>query len=169
MARAEREKRFISEYCKATFAPGQYVLNVELGKIPTELVEMEGIAKARVAYRPWRRRIDAVAWDDTTYKLIEAKIRDPFEGLGRLHSYYTMALDTTDLPGYEGQTFEKVLVVPFALEWIKAAAIRDNTTLVEFWADWIADYIKERQEYFTAEYRATRNEKMRLRELMGLD
>lgn len=33
----------------------------------------------------------------------------------------------------------------------------------------MADYVKERQHYFTAEYRAERAEKMRLREIMGVD
>jgi len=38
-----------------------------------------------------------------------------------------------------------------------------------FWSDWIGEYVKERQHYFTAEYRAERAEKMRLREILGVD
>jgi len=60
-------------------------------------------------------------------------------------------------------------VVPWMIDWIKAAADGAGVEVVVFWVDWIADYVKERQHYFTTEYRAARAEKMRLREILGVD
>jgi hypothetical protein len=164
-----REKRYIAEYMAETFKPDEYMLNVPLGPIPDELVNIHGLTGAAAVFRPSRRRIDAVAWPDKSYILIEAKIRDPLEGLGRLNTYYNLASKTPDLPEYHGQAFEKRLVVPYSLEWIKSAAKDDNINLVIYWRDWIADYVKERQNYFTAEYQIAREEKQRLREAFGLE
>jgi len=168
-ASVEREKRYIREYCEATFRPGTYELNVPIGPIPEQSIEIYGLRRAKTRYRPWRRRIDAVAWQTGVYILIEAKIRDPLEGLGRLHTYLTLAKQTPDLPGYEGQVFEKRLIVPFALDWIKEAARADEVRLEEFWVDWIADYVRDRQLYFTRDYRVKREEIMRLRRLLGVE
>ncbi len=143
--------------------------NVELGPIPEQFISMHGLSGAAAVYRPWRRRIDAVSWWPDHYDLIEFKLRDPLQGLGRLHSYYVLAPQTPDLIAYEGQPFRKVLVVPFALDWIKVAAQGDEVELIEFWQDWVLDYWKQFDRYFTAEYRAAREEMLRLRVIMGLD
>ena len=167
--RAERERRYIAEFMVETFRPDQYMLNVPLGSIPDELVELHGITEAAAIFRPSRRRIDAVAWTMHRYMLIEAKIRDPLEGLGRLNTYYTLAKRTLDLPEYHGQELEKWLVVPYSLSWIIQAAHDDDIKLHIFWRDWIADYVKERQLYFTKEYREARDEKQKIRKAFGVE
>ena len=165
----ERERRYIAEFMLENFRPDQYMLNVPLGRIPEELITIHGLQGAAAVFRPSRRRIDAVAWTAHTYILIEAKIRDPLEGLGRLNTYYNLAQKTPDLPEYRGQEFEKWLVVPYSLEWIITAAHDDDIKLHVYWRDWIADYVKERQDYFTKEYREARDEKQRLRKAFGLE
>ncbi len=165
----ERERRFIAEFMAETFRPDQYAMNVPLGPVPDELVEIHGIQGAAAVFRPSRRRIDGVAWTEHAYILIEAKIRDPLEGLGRLQTYRDLALKTKDLPEWHGQDFEMWLVVPYSLDWIITAAHDANIKLKIFWRDWIADYVKERQNYFTQEYRQARDEKQRLRKAFGLE
>lgn len=130
---------------------------------------MHGVALGGAIFRPSRRRIDAVCWQGDTYKLIEAKIRDPFEGLSRLPTYLNLARRSLDLPHYEGQPFEMVLVVPFSLQWIKAAAADAGITLVERYYDWIADYVRQYQLYFTEQYRTKRAEVFRARRQLGLE
>jgi len=73
------------------------------------------------------------------------------------------------LPFYDGQPIICRLVVPWMIDWIRTAADAAGVEVIVFWADWIDDYVKERQHYFTAEYRAERAEKMRLREILGVD
>jgi len=169
MPRKERERRYISEYMFATWPEGDWQLNVELGAIPQEYVTRYGITKAAALYRPTRPRVDAVKWTPDTYYLIEAKVRDIKNGIGDLMYYRGMADQAPDLPYYEGQPIKLRLIVPWMIDWIQSAATAANIDVVVFEQDWIAEYVRERQHYFTAEYRAARAEKMRLREILDVD
>ncbi len=169
MPRQERERRFIAEYLLGSFPAGDWKLNQPLGDVPSELVKIRGMAQAAAIFRPQRRRVDAVAWTKDAYFIIEAKIRDPFEGLGRLLIYAIEAADTPDLPGFEGQPIVPRLVVPFSIERDRRAAIAHGIELVEFSPAWIADYVRERQLYHTAPFRQKREELKRNRELFGLE
>lgn len=169
MARKERERRYISEYMLHAFPEGAWQLNVELGPIPQEYVDRYGLGKAAAMFRPTRPRVDAVKWTPTAYYIIEAKIRDIKAGIGDLTYYKGMVGQTPDLPFYDGQPIICRLVVPWMIDWIKTAADAAGVEVKVFWSEWIADYVKERQHYFTSEYRAERAEKMRLREILGVD
>jgi len=169
MPRKERERRYISEYMVHEWPQGGWQLNVELGPIPQEYVDRYGLGKATALFRPTRPRVDAVRWEKERYYVIEAKIRDIKAGIGDLTYYRGMIPTTLDLPFYDGQEIIYRLVVPWMIDWIRAAADAAQVDVVVFSADWIADYVKERQHYFTAEYRAKRAEKLRLRKILGVD
>jgi len=165
----ERERRYGAEYMKKSFSLGNFSMNVPLGPIPKETIEQLGLTDAANFIRPYRRRIDAVAWLPGQYILIEFKIRDALEGIGRLQTYRDLARLTPDLPEYRKQDIEAWLVTPWALDWIQAACVQANIRLVIEWQDWIADYVKERQNYFRADYRIARAEKLRMRRLLGVE
>jgi len=169
MARQERERRYISDYLLRTWPEGGWQLNVELGPIPQEYIDRLGLGRAAALFRPTRPRVDAVKWTGDAYYIIEAKIRDIKAGIGDLTYYRTMAAQAPDLPFYDGQPIVPRLVVPWMIDWIKAAADASDIQVVVYWADWIADYVRERQHYFTAEYRNQRDELMRLREILGVE
>jgi len=169
MARKERERRYISEYMMHQWPEGNWQLNVELGPIPQEYVDRLGLGRAAALFRPTRPRVDAVKWTPEKYYIIEAKIRDIKAGIGDLSYYRGMAERAPDLPFYDGQPIICRLVVPWMIEWIRVAADAAQVEVVVYWSDWIGDYVRERQHYFTSEYRAERAEKMRLREILGVD
>ena len=169
MARKERERRYISEYLLHTYPEGHYQLNVELGPIPHEYVQRYGLARAAALFRPTRPRVDAVHWSSDQYILIEAKVREIKNGIGDLLYYLGQAKLAPDLPNYEDQPIVAVLVVPWMLEWLAPAAEAAGITVVVFRQAWIDDYVKERQHYQTADYRAERDEKKRLRDILGVD
>jgi len=169
LARKERERRYISEYMVNEWPQGEWQLNVELGPIPQEYVDRMGLGKAAALFRPTRPRVDAVKWTKERYYVIEAKIRDIKAGIGDLSYYRGMIPRTPDLPFYDGQEITCRLVVPWMIEWIQVAADAAQVDVAVFHAAWIDEYVKERQHYFTAEYRAERAEKMRLREILGVD
>ena len=169
MPRQERERRYISEYMKDTATEGPYQLNVELGAIPAEYVTRYGMTKAAALFRPTRPRVDAVRWLPDKYILIEAKLRDIKSGIGDLLYYRGLIPETPDLPYYDGQPIVSRLVIPFKYDWIKKAADASGVELVVQLYNWVSDYVKERQHYFTAEYRDARKEKMHLREILGVD
>lgn len=169
MPRQERERRYIAEYMTATWPEGGWQLNVELGPIPQEYVDRMGLGKAAAMFRPTRPRVDAVKWTPDKYYIIESKIRDIKSGIGDLSYYRGMLASTPDLPFYDKQLIIFRLVVPWMIEWIRAAADAAGVEVVVFHQEWIDDYVKERQHYFTAEYRAARATKMKLREVLGVD
>ena len=169
MPRQERERRYISEYMKETWPGGDWQLNVELGPIPEEYIQRYGIARAAALFRPTRPRVDAVKWQPDVYYLIEAKIRDIKAGIGDLTYYRNILAETPDLPYHDGQPIVSRLIIPWMLDWLGPVARANNIEVVVYERDWIADYVKERQNYFTAEYRAERAEKMRLRQVLGVD
>lgn len=169
MVRQERERRFISEYLVTNFEAGQWALNVPLGPVPTELIELRGLKNASALVRPQRRRVDGVAWDQDHYWIIEAKIRDPFEGIGRLIVYKDEAEAAPDLPGFDQQTIIPRLVVPYIIDRDRIAASRHDIELVQFLPGWIAEYVAGRQLYHTAEFRAAREERKRTLNALGLE
>ncbi len=169
MPRKERERRYIAEYMMFAWPEGGWQLNVELGPIPKEYVDRYGLGKAAALFRPTRPRVDAVKWTEAAYYIIEAKIRDIKAGIGDLSYYRNMVPSTLDLPFYDGQPLVCRLVVPWMIDWIKSAADAAQVEVIVYWSDWIADYVKERQHYFTAEYRDQRAEIKRLREILGVD
>lgn len=166
---AQRETRLLWEYLKETYPNDTWVTNVELGPLPAEEVVMRGLKATAARLRPFRRRIDAVHWTKDRYDLIECKIRDPMPGLGGLVVYEALAKTTPDLVGYEGQPFHKTLVVPSSLAWIVEAGREMGVEIVEFWKPWVADYVREVQNYFTRDYRIARDEKVERRKLLGLE
>lgn len=164
-----RERRYIAEYMAQAFPFGNYVLNVPLGPIPEDVTAKYGLSAGARLIRPSRPRIDAVAWSKTYYYLIESKIREAKAALGDIKTYYSLALKTPDLPGYEGQEIVKQVVVPWALDWILVAAHDDNIRVEVFLPAWVEGYVRERQNYHTREYRIARDEKVRLRKVLGVD
>jgi len=169
VSRRERERRYISEYMLETYPEGNYQLNVPLGPIPPEMVNQYGIAKAAAMFRPTRLRVDAVASTSSYYVLIEAKLRSFKDGIGDLLTYSPLAPQTPDLPLYRGQQFKLRLVVPYDLPWLRDITGANNIEYAIFNQPWIAEYARERLNYFTAEYRNARAEKLRLREILGVD
>lgn len=169
MARQERERKYISEYMLETWPECDWLLNVPLGPIPDYLLDAHGPTKAAAIYRPTRPRVDAVKWTPTHYYVIEAKIREAKTGIGDLLFYRGLIPSTLDLPFYTSQEFVYRLVVPWSLDWVKAAAEENGIEVVVYLRQWIADYVEERKHYFTQEYRDARAEKMRLRGLLGVE
>jgi len=154
---------------KDTWPEGNWQLNVELGPIPQEYVDRYGLGKAAALFRPTRPRVDAVRWQTDRYYIIEAKIRDIKAGIGDLSYYLGMVKITPDLPYYEGQPIAARLVVPWMLDWIRGAADAAHVEVAVKHYPWIEDYVRERQHYFTAEYREKRAQVMRDREILGLE
>lgn len=169
MPRLERERRYIAEYIAYAFPAGNAALNVPVGPIPDDLVRQFGPSRAAALFFPTRPRCDALAWTRDTYYVIESKVREPKAGIGDLLMYGSLIPQTPDLPMYDGQPVQLRLVVPQIVDWVRLSAHQHNIEVVEYWREWIADYWRERQDYFTRSYRIAREEKMRMRRLLGLE
>ena len=169
MPRQERERRYIAEFMVDKWPEGGFQLNVELGPIPQDYVDRMGLGRAAALFRPTRPRVDAVKWTPEAYYLIEAKIRDIKAGIGDLMYYGSTIPLTPDLPNYKGQPIIRLLVVPWMLDWLAPVAAAAGVQVEVFEQEWIRDYVRERKNYFTAEYRNQRDEKMRLRKALDVE
>ena len=169
MGQTQWERRYLSEYLLEACPDMRYQLNVELGPIPPEYIHRHGLARAAAMFRPTRPRVDAIRWTDDSYTLVEAKVRDLKKGVGDLVYYRALIPATPDLPFHDAQPIGCLLVVPWQLEWLQWVAGELHIETAVFTPDWIADYVARHQHYFTAEWRAERNEKMRLRRILGVE
>ena len=113
--------------------------------------------------------MDAIKWTDDTYYLVEAKIRDIKAGIGDLTYYGSVIGVTPDLPYYDGQPIIRRLVVPWMIDWLRPVADAAGVEVIVFHQPWIDDYVKERQNYFTAEYREQRQKIQQLRKVLGVE
>lgn len=167
--RLERERRYVADYAAQKLPPGTYITNVAMGGIPAEITARYGLEAGRKLFQPSRPRIDLVHWLPNYYYLIECKIRDPKQAVGDLLYYLGLAPDTYDLPNYTGQQFVARLVVPWIIDSVRAVAERHGFEVVQFLPPWVEDYVRERQNYHTREYKVARDEKMRLRKSLGVE
>lgn len=167
--RVEGERLYIAQFMRTMFPDGNYALNVPLGPVPEGLAREVGLGKASRIFRPSRRRVDAVAWLPDRYVLVESKLRDPLPALGQLLVYQDLADDTPDLPNYTGQPFELWSAVPFVLEEVEDRARSFGIKTITFQPDWLEEYFRRFQLYFTREYREQRAETQRMRRLLGLE
>lgn len=156
--------------CLLHFYPrGGWITNVELGPLPEDILQRYGPAVGARIYRPSRHRVDAVIIDGGTYYLIECALSEPRIGLGQLKVYLAEAPHTPDLPLYEGQPFRGKLYVPWLYDWVRDLAKDWGIEAVEYLEPWVEAYVRQRQNYFTRAYRESRDEKMRLRRVLGVD
>ena len=163
------ERRYVAEYLAAFYPDGGWVSNVPLGAVPEEIKAQYGQQRGAALFRPSRPRVDAILSTPGLYILIEAKVREPKMAIGDLLLYRSLAEKTEDLPLFDGQPIGMRLVVPWALDWVRTAATAHGMQLVIYYPKWIEDYVRQRQHYFSAEYREQREEKQRLRKAFGLE
>jgi hypothetical protein len=167
--RLERERRYVADYAAQKLPPGSYITNVPMGAIPAEIIAKYGLEAGRKLFQPSRPRIDLVHWLPNHYYLIECKIREPKQAVGDLLYYLGLAPATYDLPNYSTQKFVARLVVPWIIPSVRTAAEHYGFEIVEFLPPWVEDYVRERQHYFSSEYKTVRDEKMRLRKSLGVE
>ncbi len=169
MAREERERRYIADYLLHFYPRGGWTKNVPLGPIPADIVARFGLAAGAKLYQPTRLRIDAILALPDAYWLIEAKMLNPRDAIGDLTTYMALVKSTPDLPGYDGQPIKARLVIPWSLDWIDDMAKSHGFDVQVYLPPWVEDYVRERQHYFTREYRVQRDDKMRARRILGLE
>lgn len=169
MPREERERRYVVDCLQHFYPRGGWSVNVPLGPIPDDILGRHGVLAGARLYRPSRLRVDAVYPAKDAYYLIEAKIRSPRDAIGNLMVYLELAKKTPDLPDYTGQPLKAKLFVPWSLDWIRAMATAQGFEVMEWVPAWVEEYVRERQLYFTRDYRVAREEKLRLRRTLGVE
>jgi len=167
--RIEGERLYIAQFMMEMFPKGNYALNVPLGPIPDSLTRELSLGAAARLFNPSRRRVDAVAWEPERYILVESKLRDPLPAIGQLIVYKGLAEKTPDLPWYDGQPIVMWSAVPFVLEEVEVEAREHGVRTITFQPSWLEHYFEGFQKYFTKQYRQDRQERLRMRRILGLE
>ncbi len=163
------ETRLIAEYVKERYSAFPFTLKQPLGGVSDDLAREMGFSKALAIARPSRPEADAVVFHTKSLILIEAKVWHIIDGLAKLPLYKALIPTTPELVQYRDMPVSMEIVVPWTNENLITMATSVGAQVVLYKPLWIDEVVAKVQRYTTREYREERQEKNRLRELLGLD
>jgi len=163
------ETRMLAEYLKETYSKYTVISKVPLGKVPKELMAEVGYKRALGMSRPFRPEIDAVVALPGALILIEAKVWRIVDGLAKLPMYQSLVPFTPELRQYRHLQTIMELVVAWTNDNLEIMAKNAGVRVRVFCPPWIDEVVKAQHEYWTPEYRAKREEKLKLRKLYDLE
>jgi hypothetical protein len=159
----------ISEYMFQRYSTAQYTLCVPLGSIPEELQERVGVARAMGMLRPYRPEVDAVVVLPKALILVEAKVWNIINGLAKLPMYKSLVRVTPELQDYKDRKVLMQLVVGWTNPNVEHMAKDAGVEVVVFCPPWLSKIVDDMQKYWTKEYRSEREQKLSMREYLGVD
>lgn len=163
------ETRLIAEYCKDRYSAFPFTLKQPLGTVGEDLARQLGYQKALALARPSRPEADAVVRHSMGLILIEAKVWHIIDGLAKLPLYKALVPVTPELADYRDREVLMEIVVPWTNPNLETMAASVGAHVVLYKPIWIEEVVERVQQYTTREYREARENKNRMRELLGLD
>lgn len=163
------ETRLVAEYLAEKVYPLPYKQHVPLGPPIPGLVEEVGEEMAIRMSRPFRLEVDAAYWTNTRLVIVEAKIFRLLDGLAKLPIYKGEVPLSPDLREHRGKTVEMELVAPWSSEDTERRAAALGIRVVVFAPEWVSQVVTDYHLYWTPEYRQAREEKLRLRQILGVE
>lgn len=165
----QREGRLIAEYIAEKYPGDRVIFGCPLGPVPEKMIATLGPRKALRMARGLRPEVDALVIRDHQLVLVEAKIQRWVDGIAKLPVYRSLIPTTPELEQYRDYEVEMRLCFPWSSETIEEAARAAGVILDVYHKPWLEDYINELSKYWSADYRAKRAEKKRLREILGVE
>jgi len=166
--RKERETRLVSEYVHSKYKDAEAVrFRCPLGPIPEELTREVGYGKAIGLMRPFRPEVDALVVTKDEIVLIEGKIFKWMDGISKLPVYASLVPETPELKQFLGRRLKMVLVTPKDMPQIKSAAAALGVEVDIFRPQWVEDYLKELEMYWSPESTQARNARKKILEMLG--
>lgn len=154
--RTEHEARYVSEYVLQTFPDDIHQFRCPLGRVPESLIKELGLGKAIGMYRPYRPECDALVITNTHVVLIEGKIFKVMDGLSKLPVYRSLVAETPELDLYKKFPTRAILVTPKQPVWSAPFVQEQGIEIDIFLPDWLEEYYKSQEQYWTAEERMKR-------------
>ena len=171
MARKTRqvEVRMVAEYLKATYDKFPCIQSQPLGIVDEKILADLGYEKGMAIQRPRRPSVDAVVILPRYLLIIEAKVWNVVSGLGKLPLYKSLVPLTPELREYQPRETIMELVVGWTNPNLEAMAREAGVQIRIYSPPWLKEVVDSMQKYWTAEYRIARDEKQKMRELLGLE
>jgi hypothetical protein len=163
------ETRMVAEYLLQEYSKYTHITKVALGKVPESLMTEVGYKRAVGLTRPFRPEVDAVVIMPGALVIIEAKVWNILTGLGKLPMYKSLVQFTPELKKYSHLPVIMELVVGWTNENLEIMA-RDHGVRVRVYCPpWLSEVVESQHKYWTPDYRAKREEKLKLRHLYDLE
>lgn len=163
------ETRALAEYLLKNYSSFPTISKQPLGKIPYDLVESEGIKRAMGLMRPYRPEVDGIVILPRYLLLIEFKVKAVIDGLAKLPMYKSLVPYTPELKDYQDREILMQLVVGWTNPNLEIMAHSAGVSVKVYCPLWLSHHVDEYHKYWTAEYRQARDEKLKMRELLGLE
>lgn len=163
------ETRMISEYVVQTYGKYPHMFGVPLGRVSEELMKTAGYQAAIKMSRPYRPEADAIVVLPGALLIIEAKVWNIINGLAKLPLYKSLVPFTPELAQYKTLGVTMELVVGWSNANVDIQARDMNVKVSIFCPDWLQAKVDSMHNYWTAEYRQQRDQKLKLREFYGID
>ncbi len=163
------EIRMVSEYLISAYAKFPSIMDVPLGKVDESLMAEQGYKRATGLMRPYRPAVDAVVILPRYLVLIEAKVWNVVNGLAKLPLYKSLVPFTPELKQYSGKEVLMELVVGWTNDNLAIMARDLGVKVVVYSPEWLNEVVLRMHNYWTKEYRQERENKMKMRELLGLE
>jgi len=163
------ETRLVAEYLKEKYPQYSFITKQPLGIVSEELLKTEGYVKGLRMQNPSRPEVDAIVLLPRYFVLIEAKVWHIVDGMAKLPLYASLIPFTPELKQYQPREVIMELVVPWANPNLEIMCRDHNIRLVVYCPDWISEVVARVQQYGTREYRLAREQKLRDRQLLGLE
>ncbi len=163
------ETRLVAEYLKEHYGNFPHIAKQPLGLPSPELLKTEGYEKGLRMQRPNRPEVDAIVLLPRYFVLIEAKVWHIVDGMAKLPLYRSLIPFTPELKQYLPRETIMELVVPWSNPNLEIMCRDADIRLVVYKPDWINEVVNRVQQYGTRDYRLAREEKLRNRELLGLE
>lgn len=163
------ETRMIAEYLKSTYSAFPFISKQPLGLVSEELLKTEGYVKGLAMQRSSRPEVDAIVIQKARLILIEAKVWHIVDGMAKLPLYKSLVPYTPELKQYKELPIVMELVVAWSNPNLEIMCRTSDIRLAVYKPDWINEVVNRVKDYGTREYRMAREEKLRNRELMGLE
>lgn len=171
MARKSRqvETRLVAEYLKERYSEFTFIMKQPLGAIPDEIIKTEGYKRALGLLRPFRPEVDAVVILPRYFLIIEAKVWSIIDGLAKLPLYKSLIPVTPELKQYMPREVLMQLVVGWTNPNLEIMARSVGVEVKVYRPDWVVEVVEGMHHYWTREYQAERQKKIKMREYFGVD
>ncbi len=163
------ETRMVSDYVVSAYGKFPHMLGVPLGKVDSTLQAQFGYEKAIKMSRPYRPEIDAIVFLPSFLLLIEAKVWNVVNGLAKLPLYKSLVPFTPELERYKGLDILMEVVVGWTNDNLEIQARDLGVRVKVFTPDYVTEAVNGLHKYWTADYRAQRQQRLALREYFGIE
>jgi hypothetical protein len=163
------ETRMLSEYLQLTYPQYVQIRAVPLGVVDQSLMASVGYQKAIGLSRPYRPEADAAVILPGALVLVEAKVWNVVNGLAKLPLYKELVPVTPELAQYKDLPVIMELVVGWTNSNLEIMAKKDGVRIKVYCPAWLADIVAQMHNYWTAEYRTARDQKLATRANLGVE